>query len=161
MRYTTESWVQKAKALNGGDYDYSKVQYITYKEKVCIICPKHGEFWQKPITHLEGHGCPKCAGNNRHTKESFVESAIKVHGNRYDYSKVEYKNNATHVTIICPEHGEFEQTPNMHLRGRGCPYCHCSHGETFIHNWLTSNKFEFVSQYELNLPESGKSIVRI
>lgn len=44
MRYTTESWVQKAKALNGGDYDYSKVQYITYKEKVCIICPKHGEF---------------------------------------------------------------------------------------------------------------------
>lgn len=138
MRYTTESWVQKAKALNGGDYDYSKVQYITYKEKVCIICPKHGEFWQKPITHLEGHGCPKCAGNNRHTKESFIESAIKIHGNRYDYSKVEYKNNATHVTIICPEHGE-----------------------TFIHNWLTSNKFEFVSQYELNLPESGKSIVRI
>lgn len=53
MRYTTESWVQKAKALNGGDYDYSKVQYITYKEKVCIICPKHGEFWQKPITHLD------------------------------------------------------------------------------------------------------------
>lgn len=93
-----------------------------------------------------------------HTKESFIESAIKIHGNRYDYSKVEYKNNATHVTIICPEHGEFEQTPNMHLRGRGCP---CSHGETFIHNWLTSNKFEFVSQYELNLPESGKSIVRI
>ena len=77
----------------------------------------------------------KCAGNNRHTKESFIESAIKIHGNRYDYSKVEYKNNATHVTIICPEHGEFEQTPNMHLRGRGCPYCHCSHGEK--HSYTT------------------------
>ena len=97
----------------------------------------------------------------RYTTESWVQKAKALNGGDYDYSKVEYKNNATHVTIICPEHGEFEQTPNMHLRGRGCPYCHCSHGETFIHNWLTSNKFEFVSQYELNLPESGKSIVRI
>lgn len=43
MKYTTESWIQKAKELNGGNYDYSKVQYISYKEKVCIICPIHGE----------------------------------------------------------------------------------------------------------------------
>lgn len=117
MKYTTESWIQKAKELNGGNYDYSKVQYISYKEKVCIICPIHGEFWQKPASHLEGHGCP--------------------------------------------EHGEFKQTPNMHLGGRGCPYCHCSHGETFIHNWLTSNNFEFASQHELYLPTSGKSVVRV
>lgn len=112
MKYTTESWIQKAKELNGGNYDYSKVQYISYKEKVCIICPIHGEFWQKPASHLEGHG-------------------------------------------------EFKQTPNMHLGGRGCPYCHCSHGETFIHNWLTSNNFEFASQHELYLPTSGRSVVRV
>lgn len=161
MKYTTESWIQKAKELNGGNYDYSKVQYISYKEKVCIICPIHGEFWQKPASHLEGHGCPKCAGNSRHTKETFIEGAIKVHGGKYDYSKVVYKNNATNVLIVCPEHGEFKQTPNMHLGGRGCPYCHCSHGETFIHNWLTSNNFKFASQHELYLPTSGKSVVRV
>lgn len=93
--------------------------------------------------------------------ETFIEGAIKVHGGKYDYSKVVYKNNATHVLIVCPEHGEFKQTPNMHLGGRGCPYCHCSHGETFIHNWLTSNNFEFASQHELYLPTSGKSVVRV
>ena len=95
------------------------------------------------------------------TEEEVISRFRDVHGDRYDYSKVVYADMNSKVTIICPEHGEFEQTPNMHLRGRGCPYCHCSHGETFRHNWLTSNKFEFVSQYELNLPESGKSIVRI
>lgn len=93
--------------------------------------------------------------------ETFIEGAIKVHGGKYDYSKVVYKNNATHVLIVCPEHGEFKQTPNMHLGGRGCPYCHCSHGETFIHNWLTSNNFEFASQHKLYLPTSGRSVVRV
>lgn len=161
MKYTTASWIEKAKLLNGGNYDYSKVKYVGYKEKVCIICPIHGEFWQKPVSHLEGHGCPKCAGNAKHTNSSFIEASIKVHGLKYDYSKVEYKNNATNVTIICPKHGEFYQTPNMHLRGRGCPYCQNSHGEQIIHNWLTSNNFEFASQYELDLPTSGRCIVRV
>lgn len=161
MKYTTNTWIERAILLNGGDYDYSKVEYIGYKEKVCIICPIHGEFWQRPVSHLEGHGCPKCAGNNRHTKTTFISDAITVHGNKYDYSKVDYKNNATHVAILCPEHKEFYQTPNMHLRGRGCPYCHTSHGETFIYNWLTSNDFVFTSQHELDLPKSGRSVVRV
>lgn len=59
----------------------------------------------------------------RKTKEQFIADAISVHGDKYDYSKVEYKTNATKVCIICPRHGEFWQTPNDHLRGRGCPVC--------------------------------------
>lgn len=57
----------------------------------------------------------------RKTKEQFIADAISVHGDKYDYSNVEYKTNATKVCIICPRHGEFWQTPNDHLRGRGCP----------------------------------------
>ena len=55
--------------------------------------------------------------------EEFIKKAKKVHGNKYDYSKVNYVGNKIEVTIICPEHGEFEQTPKGHLRGQGCPKC--------------------------------------
>ena len=57
------------------------------------------------------------------TTEQFIEDAHKVHGDKYDYSKVNYINNKIKVVIICPKHGEFTQTPNKHLLGRGCPKC--------------------------------------
>jgi len=56
------------------------------------------------------------------TKEEFIIKAIKIHGNKYDYSKVEYINLCTKITIICDSHGEFEQIPNNHLKG-GCKKC--------------------------------------
>ena len=125
---TTEEFIKRAKEIHGENYDYSKVNYVKNTEKVCIICTIHGEFWQKPNAHLNGEGCPKCGGNKRTsssklTMEEFIEKAKKVHGDKYDYSKVEYKGNKTKVCIICPEHGEFWQTPNAHLLGQGCPRC--------------------------------------
>ena len=56
-------------------------------------------------------------------KDEFIPNAIKVHGDKYDYSKVEYKDNKTKVCLICPEHGEFWIAPANHLNGRGCPKC--------------------------------------
>lgn len=53
----------------------------------------------------------------------FFFRAEKVHGDRYDYSKVVYKNTKTKVRIICPDHGEFWQTPEKHMSGQGCPGC--------------------------------------
>ena len=115
------------KKFIGDKYDYSKVKYEKLNKDVCIICPEHGEFWQTPNAHLRG-GCPKCSfnkmGKNKTlTIEQFIEKARKVHGNKYDYSKVEYKGNRYKVCIICPEHGEFWQTPNNHLNGNGCKKC--------------------------------------
>lgn len=60
-RITTESFVAEAKARHGSKYDYSKTKYVDCSTKVCIICPKHGEFSQNPSGHLSGKGCPKCA----------------------------------------------------------------------------------------------------
>ena len=88
--------IEKAKDVHHSKYDYSKVNYINAKTKVCIICPEHGEFWQKPSMHvLQKQNCPKCAlintsENRRKTKEQFVEKAKQIHGDKYDYSKVEY-----------------------------------------------------------------------
>ena len=105
-------------------YDYSNVNYINALTKVTIICPIHGAFEQKPSSHLSGCGCPQC--NHRsyvYTKEEFIEKAKEIHGNKYDYSKVEYVNNETKVCIICPIHGEFWQTPNNHFNSCGCYLC--------------------------------------
>ena len=123
-----EEFVARARQVHRDKYDYSKVEYIGFDIKVCIICPKHGEFWQSPNNHLHGKGCRECAKElakirNILSTEQFVEKARKIHGDRYDYSKVEYKNTKTKVCIICPTHGEFWQSPNSHLRKHGCPKC--------------------------------------
>ena len=59
-RLTNDEFIERAKALYGDKYDYSKVEYVNNKTKVCIICPKHGEFWQRPDMHLKGDGCKAC-----------------------------------------------------------------------------------------------------
>ena len=124
----TEEFISKAKKIHGNKYDYSKTVYNKALEKVKIICPVHGEFWQTPAGHLRGLGCFKCgreeSANKQRKKTSvFIEDAKKIHGDKYNYSKVEYNNKDSKVCIICPEHGEFWQSPNNHLRGNGCPQC--------------------------------------
>ena len=59
-RLTTEEFIEKAKKIHGDKYDYSKSEYTLSHNKVCIICPTHGEFWQKPNSHTNGQGCPCC-----------------------------------------------------------------------------------------------------
>jgi len=131
MAYTKEYFLEKAHEVHGEKYDYSKVNYINQTEKVCIICPKHGEFWQSPYLHLRGRGCNQCAIDRRRmTKETFIQKAKEIHGDKYDYSKVEYKTTEDKVCIICPEHGEFWQTPHMHIGmdKNGCPKCSKTRG---------------------------------
>ena len=121
---TTEEFIEQAKAIHGDKYDYSKTEYQGCKKKVCIICPEHGEFWQSPDNHINSkQGCPKCANNVILTTQEFIERVRKIHGDKYDYSKVNYINNHTNITIICSIHGEFDQLPLNHLKGEGCYEC--------------------------------------
>lgn len=128
-RSTTEEFVKRAKEVHGEKYDYSKVEYVNNKTKVCIICPEHGEFWQDPYNHLKGVGCPVCGKNRqvqKRTKDTdwFISRAKEIHGNKYDYTLVDYINNHTKVCIICNDCGnKFMQYPNNHLRGIGCRFC--------------------------------------
>lgn len=131
-----ELFVKKSSVIHKNKYDYSKVQYIRNNTKVCIRCPEHGEFFQTPSGHLSGKGCVKC-GNKQtgqrlsHGKEKFIAKAIKVHGDKFDYSKVDYNGSHTKICIICSEHGEFYQKPTAHLSGNGCKKCayQYSHGK--------------------------------
>ena len=123
-RSSTKEFIQKAILVHGDKYDYSKVDYKTAKSKVIIVCPINGEFEQRPDQHLSGCGCQKCkADEQRSSTEEFIKKAILVHGDKYDYSKVDYKRSRIKVIIICPIHGEFEQVPNHHLSGGGCLKC--------------------------------------
>ena len=112
-------FVDKAIAIHGCKYDYSKVDYINSKTNVIIGCPIHGDFKQMPNKHLCGHGCPLCAPNHIMDTDEFIRKAKVVHGDFYDYSKVVYVDEHTKVCIIDPEFGEFWQQPNSHLNGRG------------------------------------------
>jgi protein-arginine kinase activator protein McsA len=121
---TTQQVIEDFRKVHGDRYDYSKVNYVNSKMKVLIICQEHGEFWQRPTDHKKGNGCPEC-GTKRETltTEEVIADFHEVHGDRYDYSKVDYVNSHTKVSISCPEHGEFSQTPNNHKQGHGCPRC--------------------------------------
>ena len=132
-------------------YIYDEVEYENSNKKVCIICPKHGEFWMTPHNHKSGHGCPICAKEKlselfKSNTEEFIEKANILHRGFYIYDLVNYVNNHTYVDIICPIHGKFKQTPAMHLSGQGCPKCNSSFLERQIRFFLTDNNIEFIEQ---------------
>lgn len=122
-----EVFIEKANTVHGNRYDYSNVKYNRSTEKVNIICPIHGVFCQTPQAHLRGNGCPKCAnekrGRNRLSTQDIIDRLKKIHGNKYDYSKVEYINANTKIILTCKTHGDFSILPFSALNGSGCPKC--------------------------------------
>ena len=166
---TTDEFIEKARKIHRDKYDYSKVKYVNNSTKVCIICPEHGEFWMTPHNHLANQGCPKCSGRYITDTNYFIEKAKQIHGSKYDYSQVEYKDSKTKICIICPKHGEFWQTPQEHLQNKGCPSCShsISKEEVNICNYLNSIDIDckqrvknIINPYELDIyiPEKKTGI---
>lgn len=134
---------------HNGFYSYSLENFVNSQTKIKIICPIHGEFEQTPNNHLFGFGCPSCGGTKRLTTNEFIIRAKKIHGNKYDYSLVNYINNKTKVKIICPTHGEFEQSFIKHcVRKNGCPVCKESKGEKEIRLYLSKHKINYIQQHK-------------
>jgi hypothetical protein len=126
-RNTTEKFIRKAKEIHNELYNYDKTNYTTDKNDIIIICKIHDEFVQKASYHLQGNGCPTCAGNIKKTIEEFIKKANIIHNNKYSYEKSVYTNANTIIIITCPEHGDFEQTPAKHInRKQGCHECSTS-----------------------------------
>lgn len=119
----TKNFIWKSLHIHGDKYIYHKTVYVKSKEKVWIECRNGHCFPKRPNDHLNYSGCPDCSEKRKMTKETFIKKAIKIHGNKYDYSKVEYINNHTKVIITCKEHGDFKLKPNEHLNGVGCRIC--------------------------------------
>jgi len=154
-RLTTEEFIFKIKIIHADRYDYSLVNFINIKVNIKIICSKHGIFEQRPQHHLAGHGCNKCArefvaDTIRLTKKTCINKANKVHGDKYDYSLVDFSNvhsNKDKIDIICHKHGKFNQAIKHHLNGSGCPVCNESKGEETISKYLINNNIKFIRQH--------------
>ena len=148
---TTPQFIIEAKDVHKNKYDYSKVDYTNSDTKVVITCPVHKDFRQIPSSHLRGYGCLKCGRDivtilQAKTTAEFIIDAKKVHGNKYDYSKVEYSNNSTKVVIICLAHGNFSQSPKSHLNKNGCPCC-VNKTESIVYEYLDSANIQHYRQF--------------
>ncbi len=145
---TKESFIKRANEIHNYKYNYDKVGEIKkVKDKVIITCPIHGDFEQEVNSHLQGRGCPKCAGK-KFDLESYIQKANLVWNNKYDYSKFEWKGISKKVCIICPEHGEFWQLPNNHLKGEcGCLECRGKSKEFKLLDSLEELKRRSIEKY--------------
>ena len=151
-RFTIEDFMIKAMLHHGNKYDYSKVNYINCDTKVIIICQIHGEFNITPYKFINRkQGCSSCGRINGavkriKTNDDVIKDFNKVHGDIYDYSKVNYTNVKKVVDIICPIHGVFKQTPDCHLSGGGCPKHHEPKCEKIIREYLIKNNYNYTTQ---------------
>lgn len=148
-RMTLEEFTRRSKEKFGDDtFDYSNVKYKNNSTKIILKCNKCGYiFEQEPFLHLNGLGCPKCNHQIKVTAEEFINRAKKIHGDLYDYSKVEFKTLRTNVIIHCNRCGkDFLQKPIKHLQGHGCIHCSRSHMEEAMSIALKENKINFEEQ---------------
>lgn len=149
---SVSEFIERAKACHSIEYDYSHVNLNGMHSLVHIVCPIHGDFWQRAATHLKGHDCPKCGyiqNSLKRTKplEKFIEDAKRVHGEKYDYSETVYVNAKVKLAIRCKAHNMiFWQKPNAHLNGNGCPLCAQSHLENDILRLLKAQKIAFEAE---------------
>lgn len=132
--FSTADFVRQSAETHADFYSYEKSVYSTYKLPLTITCPTHGDFSQRAGQHMRGNGCPLCRRGRKSSKfkgqtrqqrfESWLERADKLHSGFYSYARVVFVNTKTPVTIVCPAHGEFSQTPGNHVDGPcGCPQC--------------------------------------
>lgn len=163
-----ESFIEKAKLIHSDKYDYSKVDYVNYDTEICIICPKHGEFWQTPDNHLHGKGCKKCGLDNSHKKQmkttdKFISECKDVFGDLYDYTETVYNGKNVNVIVKCNKCGrKFEITPHNHLiHKEGCSYCKQSKMEKSIGKFLDDNGIEYETQKTFKWLINGKSIKKL
>jgi len=146
-----DEFEEKALHTHGDYYVYDRDSYTGTSDHIVITCPVHGEFMQKGIEHIRGKGCYICGQEKRFkskTKDTnwFLEKAKCVHGDLYEYNQVDYKKIKEKVKIECTKHGEFAQTPQLHLNGGGCPKCRSSKGEKKIRNYFNECGMIFEEQ---------------
>ena len=133
-------------------FSFDFENYETLESKIKCICREHGEFIIRVSSLLKGFNCWKCRNTQPFKLDYslFIEKAIKIHGEYYDYSNVVYVDNKQKIKIKCPNHGDFFQTPGAHLAGQGCPICKMSKGEKSIRLLLISKNIDFIPQHSFN-----------
>ncbi len=155
--------IKKFENVHSNRYDYNDVCYKNSITPCNIKCKVHGVFSQVPASHIQGHGCPKCAaskrGNHRVKNAAVVIKGFKqVHGELYNYDAVKYTNSKVPIDIVCAAHGTFQQTPNNHSKGQGCPMCALTGFNRSKHGLLYYIKVEYKGQIAYKIGITNHSI---
>lgn len=151
FKKTTDEVLKEIKEVHGNKFIYPKFDYTNNKQKIEIVCCKHGSFFQAVKEHIKGGGCPKCAPNAKMNLDIFIRKAREKQGDKYDYSKVVYTKTDDPIIVSCPTHGDFETTAHKHLAGYGCIRC-VSNSSKMENIWLDS--FEnpnIIRQFKLRI----------
>lgn len=149
-RMTREIFVKIANAKYNNKYDYNSANYIDSSNRIKIICPIHGPFFQKPVNHLYC-GCKQCSIDvKKRTTEDFIKISKKLFPNKLTYEKTIYTSNMGKIILTCNKHGDYDTYAYDHMRGKlGCKYCRSSIGESIIYNLLLNNNIEFIKEYKI------------
>jgi len=166
-KVSIKKFIEISKEVHENKYDYSLVEdYKTVKDKVKIICPKHGEFIQDVYSHKKGCGCPTCgieyvANLKYKSLDHFLEKVKQIHGDLYNYDKTVIVNNSTKVIITCKIHGDFEQSPDKHKQGRECPHCCLDSKGWSKESWGKLKKYQKPLLYILKCYNETESFIKI
>lgn len=137
---------------NKFNFNLSEFYYERHPYVKNVICLEHGLFDNRTDHFLNSkYGCPKCGRQEyglaiRMNQEEFINKANKIHSNKYSYNKVNYIIGNETVIITCPKHGDFNQTPNKHLNGQGCPKCNNSIMENEIVKLLEKYNIKYINE---------------
>ncbi|MEK0413151.1 MAG: hypothetical protein RL070_639 [Bacteroidota bacterium] len=132
--------IEKFYLKHGKKYNYDKVEYVRSNSEIIVTCPFHGDFKITPSQHIRGTACPLCSSRQRYDTDKIITEFKKIHGNKYDYSKVLYTSAKSEIAIICKIHGVYLQSAFKHKSGQGCPICN--------RGWTNSKIREFISAIE-------------
>ena len=165
-KLTQEEFLEKVKGIYGDLYDFSLFKYEGHSKKGEVICNRCGWHFFMSANNLlcKNQGCKVCNNEEARKRQTlttgqFIERAKRIHGNKYDYSKVNYVNNSTKVEIICPIHGSFWQEPRNHIGSnrQGCPKCRASKGESQIRDLLDRYSIKYETEKSFpDLVDKGK-----
>lgn len=162
LKIYNKDFIEKANIVHNNKYTYDKINYINSQSKLIITCPIHGDFEQVAYSHLSNRGCPECGKQNRNKSlDKFIDQANKIHNFKYDYSKTIYKDYKTLITIICPMHGEFEQTPTRHLNSKGCLKCANSSRLIKLNDFITISNIIHGNKYDYSFVTYNSSLDKV
>lgn len=156
---TKDNFIERSRATHGDKYDYSKSVFKGVRNKIEIICQKHGSFFQKTYNHINGSGCTKCGWEvNRKplkSNDEFINQCIDRHGDKFDYSKTQYTKSTNEVTITCPKHGDFKKIARDFINAspHGCPMCAHTTSDFEI------NIRKYLQKFDIKLETRTKKVI--
>ncbi len=148
-KLSQDEFIKRCEKKHNSKFNYSKVVFKNVREKIVIICPKHGDILIDAGNHLYRNGCDACARDAHkltHLSTERVNNLKRIHNNKYLYNDLSIDKGF--INIICPTHGEFTQYLYFHEYGHGCSQCNSSsRGEDYIKNYLENNNIYYIRNH--------------